>query len=71
MLSPPGRPTSPTGSIQATKSFQTDNLPAANADSCVPLSKTQPVNLDALAQDSLNDEDFNPELLTDEKTSCG
>jgi hypothetical protein len=51
--------------------LQTDNLPAANADSCVALPKTQGVNLDALAEDSLNDDDFNPELLTDERASCG
>jgi hypothetical protein len=46
-------------------------LPEANPDLCVPLPKIQPVNLDALAEDSLNNEDFDPELLTDERTSCG
>jgi len=69
--SPPGTPPAPPGSIQGTELSQTDNLPAANADSCVSPPKTQPVNLDALAEDSILDEDFHPELLTDERTSCG
>jgi hypothetical protein len=46
-------------------------VPAANADSCVAHPKTQGVNLDTLAEDSLNDNDFDPELLTDERASCG
>jgi hypothetical protein len=46
-------------------------LPSTNADSCVPLRKAQLVNLDELAEDSLQDEDFDPELLTDERTTCG
>ena len=33
--------------------------------------KTQSVNLDALAGDSINDDDLDPELLTDERASCG
>jgi hypothetical protein len=64
---PPVQPSSTHG----TQTSQTDNLPATNADSRVSLPKTQVVNLNALAQDSLNDEDFDPELLTDEKASCG
>jgi hypothetical protein len=50
---------------------ETDNLPAANIDCRVPLPKTQHINLDAIAKNSINDEDFDPELLTNEKTSCG
>jgi len=69
--SPPGTPPAPSGPIQGTHRLQTNNLPVANADSHVPLPKTQPINLDALAEDSLNNEDFDPELLTDERTSCG
>jgi len=71
MPSPPGTPPAPPGPIQVTQRLQPDNLPAANADSCVPLPVTQPVNLDAFAEDSILDEDFDPELLTDERTSCG
>jgi hypothetical protein len=51
--------------------LETVNLPAANVDSGVSLAKTQGVNLDALAEDSLNDDDFDPELLTDERASYG
>jgi hypothetical protein len=69
--SAPGTPPAPPGPTQGTQISQTDNLPAANADSCVALPKTQGVNLDALAEDSLNDDDFYPELLTDERASCG
>jgi len=69
--SPPGTPPSPPGPTQGTQISQTDNLPAAKADSRVSLPKTQGVNLDALAEDSLNDDDFDPELLTDERASCG
>jgi hypothetical protein len=32
---------------------------------------THPSNLAALAEDSIPDEDYDPELLTDERTSCG
>jgi hypothetical protein len=66
MSSMPGMPSAPPGPVQGNQRAQTDNLPTANADSPVPLSTTQPVNLDALAEDSLNDEDFDPEFLTDE-----
>jgi len=65
--SPPGKPPAPPSPLQGTRRSQTDNLPAANADSRVPLPKTQPVNLDALAEDSIHNEDFDPELLTDEE----
>jgi hypothetical protein len=34
-------------------------------------AKTQGVNHDALATDSLNDDDFDPELLSDERASWG
>jgi hypothetical protein len=67
----PGTPPAPPGSTQGTQISQTDNLPAANAVSRVSLSKTQGVNLDAIAEDSLNDDDFDPQLLTDERASCG
>jgi hypothetical protein len=40
-------------------------------DSHVPLPKNQPVNLDALAKDSINDEHYDLELQTDERISCG
>jgi len=69
--SPPGMPPQTPGPIQGSRGSQNHNLRAANADSRVPLPKTKPVNLDALAEDSLNDEDFDPELLTDERISCG
>jgi len=69
--SPLRKPPGPSRPIQDTQQSRTDHLPAANADSCVSLPKTQPVNLDALAEDSILDEDFDPELLTDERTSCG
>jgi hypothetical protein len=67
----PGTPPVPPRLIQGNKILQTDYSPAANADSHVALPKTQGVNLDALAEDSLNDDDFDPELLTDESASCG
>jgi hypothetical protein len=59
------------GPIQDTERLQTDNVPATYADSCVCLPKTQPVNLEAFAEDSIYNEDFDPELLTDERTLCG
>jgi len=65
--SPPARP-SP---IQGTQRSLIDNLPVANTDSHVSLPKTQSVNPDAVAEDSTLDQDFDPELLTDERTSCG
>jgi hypothetical protein len=71
MLCLSGTPPAPPSSIWGTKRSQTDNLLAANEDWGVPLPKTQPVNLDALAEDSLNDEDFDPELLTDDRISYG
>jgi hypothetical protein len=40
-------------------------------DSYIPLLKSKPVHLDALAEDSIKDEDFDPALPTDERTSCG
>jgi hypothetical protein len=44
-------------------------LPAANADSPVPLPKTQSDNLDASVKDSINEKDFAPESLTDKRTT--
>jgi len=64
-------PPVPPGPIQGTQWSKTIDLPAADADSRVSLLKTQPVNLDALAEHSIPDEDSDPELLTDERTSCG
>jgi hypothetical protein len=61
----------PRGPIQGTQRSQTDNLPAPNADSYVPLPNTQHFNLDTLAKDSIHDKDFDPELLTDNRISCG
>jgi len=71
MPSPPGTSPASLGPIRGTERSQNDNLPAANADPHVPLPKTQLPNLNALSEDSLNDEDCDPELLTDERTSCG
>jgi hypothetical protein len=49
-----------------------------HTDSCLPcpngtrrIPKTPLVNHAALAEDCINDEDFDPELLTDDRTSCG
>jgi len=69
--SPPGTPPASPGPIPGSQRSQTDNLPAANADSRVSLPTTQLVHLDALAEDSILNEDFDPELLTDERTPCG
>jgi hypothetical protein len=69
--SPPSTPLVPPGHIQGTKRSPTDNLPATNADSHVPLPTTQPVNVVALAEDRLKDEGCDSELLTEERTSRG
>jgi hypothetical protein len=58
--SPARTPHSPPGPNQGTQILQIDNLPDANADSRVSLPSTQCVNLDELAKDSLNDDDFDP-----------
>jgi hypothetical protein len=50
------------GSIQGTQTLQTVSLPAANVVSRVPLPKTQPVNIDALVEDSVHNQDIDPEL---------
>jgi len=71
MPSPPGKPPAPPGPTQGTQISHTDNLPAANVDSRVSLPKTQGVSLDAFAEDSLKDDDSDPELLTEERASCG
>jgi hypothetical protein len=69
--SPPRTPPLPPGPTQGTLRSQTDNLPASNAYSRVSLPKTQAVNLDALAEVSVNDEQFDPFLLTYKRASCG
>jgi len=69
-LSPPSMPPASPGPIQSPQRSQFDKLPAANADSPVPLSQTQPVNLNALAADSLNNDHFDAELLPNKRISC-
>jgi len=65
--SSPGIQPAPSGPINGTRRWRTDNLRDANADSHVPLPRTQPVNLDALAEDSILDEEFDPKLVTGEE----
>jgi hypothetical protein len=59
------------GHSQGTHTSQTDNLPATSTHSHVPHPETQPFNLGNQGEDSIPDEDFDPELLTNERTSCG
>jgi hypothetical protein len=55
--------------MQGTQFSKNNNLPAANADSRVPPPKTQPVDLNSLAEDSIQDENISPELQIVERTS--
>jgi hypothetical protein len=64
-------PAAPPIPLQVTQRFQTNILSATNADSGVPLQKSEPAKLDELAEDRFIKEDFHPQLLTDDSTSCG
>jgi hypothetical protein len=68
--SPLGTPPAPPGPIQGIQRSQTNNLPATNADPLVPHLNTQPVNFDALTEESMNYKHFDPKLLTDKRRSC-
>jgi hypothetical protein len=69
MPSPPRMPPATPCAMQGTQFSKNNNLPAANADSHVPPPKTQPVDPDSLAEDSIQDENFSPELQIVERTS--
>jgi hypothetical protein len=64
-------PPAPPGLNEGNQRSHKKYLATANPDSFVPLPKTQLVNLDALGEDNSNDEDFDSDLVTDERTSCG
>jgi len=71
MPSLPTMPPTPPGDNEGAQSSQIDNLPPSYVYSHTPLPCAQFFNLDAYAQDSQHDEDFNPDIPTGEGTSTG
>jgi hypothetical protein len=67
----PRTPLDPTGNISVAEPFQIINLPAGYGylHTSIPCAESFP--LDASAQDSLNINDFDPDMLTDEETVTG
>jgi len=64
-------PPMPPGDNEGAQGSQIDNLPPGNVYSHTALPSAQFFNLDAYAQDSQHDTDYNPDMLTDEGTSTG
>jgi len=67
----PGTPPAPPSVNDGDWSTQIDNLPPRYVYSHAPLPKAQLFNHDVYTQDSQHDKDFNPDMLTDERTSTG
>ena len=61
----------PPGEREGAQIPQIDNLLPGYVYSHAPLPSAQFFNLDAYAQDSQHDTDFNPDMRTDERTSTG
>ena len=67
----PETPPAPTGNSSRAQQAQIVNLPARYAYSHRSLPWAEFFTLDACAQDSQHDTDFDPDMLTDEGTSTG
>jgi len=65
----PKSPPAPTGNTSRAQCSQIINLPAIYAYSPTSLPCAEFFTLDASAQDSQNDTDFDPDMLTDEGTA--
>jgi len=61
----------PPGDNEGAESSQFDNLPSGYVFTHAPLPRFEFFNLDAYAQDSQPDTDYNPNILTDEGSSTG
>jgi hypothetical protein len=66
-----GTPPATTGTTSGAQHHEIINLPAGYAYSHTSLPCIQPFTLDASAQDSQDDTDFDPKMLTDEGTATG
>jgi len=67
----PGMPPAPPGDTDWAQSSQIDNLPQGYVYLHSPHPSTQFLNLDAYAQDSQPNTDYNLDILTDQWTSTG
>jgi len=65
----PRTPPAPPGDNERVQSSQINNVPPRYVYSHAPPPRTQFCNLDAYAWDSRHNDDFNPDMLTDEETS--
>jgi hypothetical protein len=61
----------PTSNTSGARYSQIVNLPAIQAASQTSLACAESFTLDASAQHSQHDTDFDPDMLTDETTSTG
>jgi len=68
---PPGTPLTPTSQNSGAQSPQIGTLPAGSVHSHTYPPCAEFFNLDASAQDSQQDTDIDPDMLTDEGTSAG
>jgi len=71
MPPPPGMPPAPLGHNEGAQCSQMDTLPPGYVYSHTALPSTQIFDLDAFAQDSQDNIDYNPDMLTDEGSSTG
>jgi len=67
----PETPPAPTGNSSGAQRAQIVNLPTGYAYSHTSLQSAEFFTLDASAQDSQHDTDFDPDMLPDEGTSTG
>jgi len=67
----PELPTAPPGDNHGAQCSQPETLPAVYVHSQVALSSTEFCNLEAYPQDGQHQTDYNPDMLTDERTSAG
>jgi len=68
---PPGTPTAPPGSNAGAQCSQIFNVPAGDVHSHTSLPCAEWFTLDSYAQDSHDDTDFDPDILSDEGISTG
>jgi len=71
MPNPPETPPVPPGNNEAAHLSKLEGVPPGYVYIHTPLPSAQFFNLDAYATDRKRDQDFNPDLLTDERTSTG
>jgi len=67
----PEFPTAPPGDNHGAQSSHPETLPAIYVHSQVALSTTEFCNLEAYPQDGQHQTDYNPDMLSDERTSAG